>query len=100
MAAGLAEVPVSEGVIDILLPRFPECWDTCGSCAGDDLQILEVLVAPGDEVARDDHLLLIETRKTLLEIPAPRAGIVIEVLAQVGDVPVEGMPILRMVPFD
>ena len=91
---------MSDELIDVCLPLFPECWTACGSCAGDDLQILEVLVNPGDLVERDAHLLLIETRKTLLEIPAPRSGVVVEVLVTPGDAPVEGMLLLRMVPTD
>lgn len=91
---------MSDDLVEIRLPRFPECWDSCGACASGDLQILEVLVQPGDVIDYDAHLVVIETSKTLLEIPSPRAGVVVEVLVSEGDIPSEGMPLLRLVPTD
>lgn len=86
--------------VPILVPRFPECWDACGVCSSGDLQILEVLVKAGDTVQQDQHLIVIETSKTLLEIPSPHAGTVLEVFVNEGERPEEGMPILLLEAAD
>ena len=71
-------------MIDVLLPQPPICWETCGNCAGE-LIVGEVCVAVGDFVRRDETLIVLETNKVALDIPAPRAGIVREILVRAGD---------------
>ncbi len=46
--------------------------------------VTKVLVAPGDEVAKDQPVLEIETDKAVLEVPSTVAGTVAEVRAQEG----------------
>lgn len=71
--------------IDIRLPKFPECWETCGNCAQGEVVVGEVLVKPGDVLRVDDYVLIAETGKVALEIPSPHAGRVAQVFVEVGD---------------
>jgi len=50
-----------------------------------DVEVIEILVAPGDSVALEDSLLTLESDKATMEIPAPHAGVVREVKIAVGD---------------
>ena len=75
---------------EIRMPRFPECWETCGSCASGDVFILEVFVQPGDRIEREDNIISIETGKIALDIPCPWAGTVVDVFVEIGDKPEEG----------
>ena len=56
----------------------------------DDVPVIEVLVAPGDMVAKDQGLITLESDKATMEVPAPFAGIVREVKVKVGDTLAEG----------
>ncbi len=61
-----------------------------------DVPIIEVHVAPGDKVNAEDPLLTLESDKATLDVPAPSAGTVGEVLVKVGDQVSEGTPILML----
>ena len=60
----------------------------------DQVDVIEVLVSPGDRVARDDSLITLESEKATMEIPSPDAGTVKELRVQVGDQIAQGAPIL------
>jgi pyruvate dehydrogenase E2 component (dihydrolipoamide acetyltransferase) len=63
-------------VKEVLLPDigdFPE------------VEIIEILVAPGDKVEAEDSLLTLESDKATMEIPAPFPGEVKELKVAVGD---------------
>jgi pyruvate dehydrogenase E2 component (dihydrolipoamide acetyltransferase) len=62
--------------------------------------IIEVHVAPGDKVNAEDPLLTLESDKATLDVPAPSAGMVGEVLVKVGDEVSEGTPILLFTSGD
>ena len=49
-----------------------------------DVEVIEVLVAPGDVVVPDQSLITLESDKATMEIPAPRAGVVRELAVAVG----------------
>jgi pyruvate/2-oxoglutarate dehydrogenase complex dihydrolipoamide acyltransferase (E2) component len=49
-------------------------------------EIARWLVAEGDQVAEDQPLVEVQTDKTTVEIPSPRAGTVLKVLVDEGDV--------------
>lgn len=70
---------------EIRMPKFPECWESCGNCAQGDIFILEVFVQPGDQIERDDNILTLETGKVALDIPSPYTGRVLEVFITAGD---------------
>ena len=58
--------------------------------------IVKWLKAEGEEVARDEVLLVIENDKVEIDVPSPWSGVVVELLAQEGDeVPVL-QPIARI----
>jgi len=61
-----------------------------------DVDVIEVMVKPGDEINVDDSLITLETDKASMEIPSPVAGIVKEVLVKVGDKVAEGITILTV----
>lgn len=76
--------------INVRMPKYPECWSSCGSCANGKVFILEFLVKIGDMVERDDNILTLETGKVALDIPSPYAGRVIEIHVTEGDTVDEG----------
>ena len=83
-------------LIEIHLPRYPECWTSCGNCGSGEVSVDDVLVAPGDLVARDDTLLILETGKVALDIPAPQAGRIVDVFVAPGDMVAERHSIMTL----
>lgn len=75
---------------EVRVPKYPECWESCGSCAQGEVTVDSVLVSPGQKVVRDDTLILLETGKVALDIPSPVAGVVIEVAVSQYDSIAEG----------
>ncbi len=61
-----------------------------------DVEIIEVLVSSGDQVAAEDPLITLETDKATMDVPCPQAGTVAEVTVQVGDKVSEGSLIVRL----
>lgn len=59
-------------------------------------EVIELLVAVGDEVALEQSLIVLESDKASMEIPSSQAGIVIEVLTEVGKELSEGDPIVLL----
>ncbi|MED5442804.1 MAG: dihydrolipoyllysine-residue acetyltransferase [Pseudomonadota bacterium] len=55
-----------------------------------DVEVIEVCVKPGDRVAVDDPLIVIESDKASLEVPAPQAGVVRALSVAIGDLCQEG----------
>jgi len=58
------------------------------------VDVVEILVKPGDTVAVEQSLVTLESDKATMEIPSPSAGVVQEVRVRVGDKVSEGSPIL------
>ncbi|MGH8494535.1 MAG: dihydrolipoyllysine-residue acetyltransferase [Gammaproteobacteria bacterium] len=50
-----------------------------------DVDVIEVHIKPGDELAAEDALITLETEKAAMDVPAPRAGKVLEVHVREGD---------------
>lgn len=71
--------------VSVRMPKYPECWSSCGSCASGNVFILELLVKVGDIVERDDNILTLETGKVALDIPSPYAGRVLKIHVIEGD---------------
>ncbi len=61
-----------------------------------DVPVIEILVSPGDVIAPEDPLVTLESDKATMEVPAPTAGTVREILVSVGDRVSEGSLILKM----
>jgi len=51
----------------------------------EDVEVVEVMVKPGDRVRVDDSLITIESDKASMEVPATEAGVVKELKVKVGD---------------
>src|SRR5690606_14961861 len=56
----------------------------------DDVPVIEVLVAVGDTVAKDQGLVTLESDKATMEVPSSVAGVVKELKVKVGDTLSEG----------
>ncbi|MEM9402880.1 MAG: dihydrolipoyllysine-residue acetyltransferase [Pseudomonadota bacterium] len=61
-----------------------------------EVEVIEVLVSPGDSVAVEDGLVTLETDKAAMDVPASDAGTVIEVLVSVGDTVSAGSPVANI----
>ena len=62
----------------------------------DQVDVFEVLVAPGDRVAAEDGLITLESDKASMDVPAPSAGVVRELRVKAGDKISEGAIILTL----
>jgi len=61
-----------------------------------EVEVIEVLVKPGDAVAKEQSLITLESDKATMEIPSPSAGVVRELKIKVGDKVSKGSPILLL----
>ena len=61
-----------------------------------DVEVIEVLVKPGDAVAKEQSLITLESDKATMEIPSPAAGVVKELKVKVGDKVSQGSPIVMI----
>ena len=77
-------------IIEVRIPKYPECWTSCGNCGSGEVSVDDVRVLPGDAVARDDTLIVLETGKVAIDIPAPASGTVVELFVAPGDRVAEG----------
>ncbi len=55
-----------------------------------DVPVIELLVKPGDTVAKDQGLVTLESDKATMEVPSPFAGVVKELKLKLGDAVSEG----------
>jgi len=60
------------------------------------VEIIEILVQPGDSIKPEDSLLTLESDKATMDIPSPDTGTVKKVLVKVGDMVSQGTPILEI----
>ena len=60
------------------------------------VEVIEVAVRPGAEVKPEDTLIVLESDKASMDIPAPAGGIVREVFVKVGDFVSQGSPMLKL----
>jgi pyruvate dehydrogenase E2 component (dihydrolipoamide acetyltransferase) len=59
-----------------------------------EVEVIEVLVKPGDSVSKEQSLVTLESDKATMEIPSPSAGVVTELKIKMGDKVSKGSPIL------
>src|SRR5690625_3020199 len=76
-------------IIDVNVPNIGDVTD---------VDVIEVLIAPGDTVELEQSLITVESDKASMEIPAETAGVVKEVIVSVGDKVSEGSLIARIEP--
>jgi pyruvate dehydrogenase E2 component (dihydrolipoamide acetyltransferase) len=72
---------------EILLPDI-------GDFSG--VEIIEILVAPGDRIEAEQSILTLESDKATIEVPAPIGGLVREVLVKVGERISQGDLLMRV----
>ena len=70
--------------------RIPDIGDA------EAVEVVEICVAPGDHVTLDDVLIVIESDKASMEVPAGIDGVVEEITVAVGDEVQEGKVIARL----
>lgn len=62
----------------------------------ENVEVIEVCVKPGDAVNKDDSLIVLESDKASMEVPAPMAGTVKSISLKVGDKVSQGSAILEL----
>lgn len=67
--------PVAGGVKDVNVPDI----------GGDEVNVTEIMVKVGDSITEEQSLITVEGDKASMEVPAPFAGVVKEILVKVGD---------------
>ena len=60
------------------------------------VEVIEVVVAPGDVVALEDPLITLETDKATMDVPAEQAGTIVSVDVSVGDRVSRGDPLVTL----
>ena len=73
---------------EVLLPDLGEGIDSA--------DVSEILINPGDSVSIDDIILVLESDKASMEIPAEDAGVVKEVFVNAGDEVKTGAPLISV----
>ncbi|MFL6719182.1 MAG: dihydrolipoyl dehydrogenase [Burkholderiaceae bacterium] len=73
------------GVINVEVPDIGDFKD---------VEVIEVLVKPGDTVSVDQSLITVESDKASMEIPSSHAGVVKELKVKLGDKVSKGSPLL------
>ena len=61
-----------------------------------EVEVIEVCVQPGDRVSADDPIVVLESDKAAMELPANADGVVEKILVKVGDGVSEGMNFLEL----
>jgi dihydrolipoamide dehydrogenase len=61
-----------------------------------EVEVIELLVKPGDRIAVDQSLITVESDKASMEIPSSQAGVVKELKVKLGDKVSEGSPLLML----
>ena len=61
-----------------------------------EVAVIELLVKPGDVVAKEQSLITLESDKATMEIPSPDAGVVKEIAVRLGDKVSQGSLILKL----
>ena len=65
-----------------------------------EVEIIEILVAPGERIEPEQSLLTLESDKATMEIPAPRGGVIQDLLVKVGDKIAAGSPLMTLATQD
>lgn len=59
-------------------------------------KVVGIVVAPGDRVAEDDPIIMVESMKMEIPVPAPIDGRVVEILVADGEPLAEGQLVARL----
>ncbi|WP_194756296.1 dihydrolipoyllysine-residue acetyltransferase [Aliidiomarina indica] len=80
----------SSGSTEVIEVKVPDIGDS------GEVDVIEVLVAEGDEVSEEDGLITLETDKATMDVPSPKAGKVKSLKVKVGDKVSEGSLVLEL----
>ena len=83
--AAVPAAPVAGGVKDVNVPDI----------GGDEVNVTEIMVKVGDSITEEQSLITVEGDKASMEVPAPFAGVVKEILVKAGDKVSTGSLIMR-----
>ena len=83
--AAAPAAPVAGGVKDVNVPDI----------GGDEVNVTEIMVKVGDNITEEQSLITVEGDKASMEVPAPFAGVVKEILVKAGDKVSTGSLIMR-----
>ena len=61
-----------------------------------DVEVIEILVKPGDQINKNDPIVTIESDKSSVEIPSPSAGLIKDLKVKIGDKVSEGDKIIEI----
>ena len=61
-----------------------------------EVEVIEVLVKPGDTISKEQSLITVESDKASMEIPSSAAGVVKELVVKLGDKVSQGSLVLRL----
>ncbi|MDR7070018.1 dihydrolipoamide dehydrogenase [Pseudoxanthomonas japonensis] len=84
VAAAPAAAPAASGGGGLIEAKVPDIGDYDG------VPVIEILVAVGDTVKKDQGLVTLESDKATMEVPSPAAGVVKEIKVKLGDSLAEG----------
>lgn len=73
--AAAPAAPVAGGVKEVNVPDI----------GGDEVSVTEIMVKVGDSITEEQSLITVEGDKASMEVPAPFAGVVKEILVKAGD---------------
>lgn len=84
-AVDAPSAPTASAVVDVNVPDI----------GGDEVNVTEIMVKVGDSVEVDQSIINVEGDKASMEVPAPIAGVVKEILINVGDTVATGKLVMR-----
>ncbi|MDO7086452.1 pyruvate dehydrogenase complex dihydrolipoyllysine-residue acetyltransferase [Pseudocolwellia sp. AS88] len=87
VAQAAAPVATESAIIDIVVPDIGEDGE---------VDIIDVLVAVGDEINEEDGLITLETDKATMDVPSTHAGTVKEVLVSTGGKVKKGTLVIKL----
>jgi len=61
-----------------------------------DVEVIEIPIEVGDEIQKEDTMVVLESDKATMEVPAPESGVVKEILVSLGSKVSEGTPVLMI----
>ncbi|MCX4026121.1 dihydrolipoyllysine-residue acetyltransferase [Endozoicomonas sp. SM1973] len=81
-----AQAPTASAIMPITVPDI----------GSENVPVIEVCVKEGDEIAEEDSIIVLESDKATMEVPAPKAGIVKSLKVKEGDTVSMGDLILEL----
>lgn len=91
-AAPVVETPVTANA-DVSTSVETVCVPDVGS---DSVEVIELCIAVGDDIAEGDSLVVLESDKASMEVPSPYSGTILAISMAVGDQAHQGVPIVEM----